>query len=169
MSRLNTNLIIWLSALVIGVYIYAYYTFGYYNSKFGADLVALIGLSFMTAATTYPALRSFRNLGRTDTDKFIISYWSVWAIFLAHRLWVIYLGMLNTPETELEYIAARESIVSGLIAVFLGVSAGHGAIAPFSGTVELQKRDVIIFTAAGTFSGFIAGIAIMVFVISGWN
>lgn len=169
MSRFKHHYLPVVSLLGIFIYIYSYYTYGFVNSKFGADLAALIGLAFMGASTTYPAIKAIKNWVRSDTDKFILSYWSVWMVFLFHRLWVIYLSVWNTEGNEAMYQFLRQSPISGLIAIMIAVSAAHGAVAPFSGSIELRKRDLIIFTAAGTFSGIIAGTAVAVFWLVGWN
>jgi hypothetical protein len=169
MARIHSKYLLSLSVVGIGLYIWAYYQYGYTNSKFGADLAALVFLAFMSASTTYPAVKALKNMVRTDTDQFVVSYWSVWLVFLAQRLWVIYLGVLNTPESSLAYQMARESPISGLIGIMIAISAAHGAAAPYSGTVKYHKRDLIIFLVAGAFSGIIAGTAAAVFVNSGWN
>ena len=169
MSRIAPYGLLWLSALTIIVYFFSYYIFDYYHSKFGADFIALLGLSFMSAATTPSAWGALLNGGRTDTDRFLLSYWSIWTVFLFHRLWIIYLALNNTPENQELYLWLREGPVSGAIAIAIGISAMHGAAAPFSGSKELAKRDLIIFSIAAGFSGIIAGMAIGVFVIAGWS
>lgn len=169
MHRITNYVAIWISFLVVLSYVFLYTFVDFYYSKFIADFIALIGLSFMAASTTPVALRAVRNGIRTDTERFLVSYWSIWAVTLTHRLWIIYLGMLNTPLNQEMYQWWREGPVSGLIAILIGISAGHGAIAPFSGSTKLQRRDLIIFSAAAGFSGIIAGMAIGVFVIAGWS
>lgn len=47
--------------------------------------------------------------------------------------------------------------------------SGYGGIAPLSGEIPPQRREVIIFAIAAGFSGIIAGITIGVFVVAGWN
>lgn len=169
MSRLKHHYLPVVSLLGLVIYFVCYYRFGFVNSKFGADLAALVGLAFMGAATTYPAVKALRNLVRTDTDKFVVSYWMVWMVFLFQRMWVIYLGLFNNPESLAFYNMLRESPISGLVAIMVAISAAHGASAPFSGSIAAQKRDLIIFTSAGVFAGIIAGVAIAVFVMAGWN
>lgn len=167
MSRLSYYAAIWLSGVIILAYIILFYYVGYYHSKFTADWFALIGLSFMSASTAPVAYRAFMNGIRTDRDRFIFSYWLIWTLVLVHRCWVIALSLVKTNYPDL-YSLWYYGPVSGLIAVGFALAAGFGAVAPFSGSVPVPKREIIIFTVAAGFSGIIAGIAIGVFVIAGW-
>lgn len=169
MNRLAHIATIWLSIISIIAYIIYYYAAGYIKSKFAADLTALVAISFMAAATTPAAFKALGRGARSDSDKFLISYWSVWTVILLQRLWIIYLGLHNKPELMETYTALRESMTSGLMAIMFAISGLHGMTAPFSGSVVPNKRDIIIFSAASGFSGVIAGMAIGVFIIAGWT
>ena len=168
MSRLSTYAAIWLSGLIIIVYFILYYQTDYITSKFIADWLALIGLAFMSASTTPVAYRAFMNGIRTDRDRFIFSYWLIWTLVLSHRIWVIILALAKGQSLEL-YGQWYTSPVSGFIAIGFGLAAGFGGAAPFSGDVPIPRRELIIFTIAAGFSGIIAGIAIGVFFVAGWN
>lgn len=168
MSRLSYYAAIWLSGLVIIGYFVLYYQTDFITSKFIADWLALIGLAFMSASTTPVTYRAFMNGIRTDRDRFIFSYWLIWTLVLAHRIWVILLALVKGRSLEL-YDQWYTSPISGLIAIGFGLAAGFGGAAPFSGDVPVPRRELIIFTIAAGFSGIIAGIAIGVFVVAGWN
>lgn len=169
MSRIIQHIGATLTILGIIAYFFLYFFVDFYYSKFIADFIALIGLSFMAASTTPAAIRAIRNGIKTDRDQFIVSYWSIWAVILLHRVWIVFLGFLNNPEAHSIYVFFREGPISGFIAVLIGISAAFGAIAPFTGSTALQKRDLFIFTVAAGFSGIIAGIALGVFVVAGWT
>jgi len=168
MSRLNNFTAIWVSALFIIFYFVLYYWTDYLTSKFLADFVALIGLSFMSASTFPVAYRAFMNGIRTDRDRFIYSYWLIWTLALCHRGWLVMLSLLkgHSPETHTLWYFGP---ISGLIAVGFGLAAGFGGIAPFSGEIPVARKELIIFTVAAGFSGIIAGIAIGVFIVLGWT
>jgi hypothetical protein len=61
------------------------------------------------------------------------------------------------------------SPISGLLAVVLFIAAGFGAAAPLSGETPPRKKDVVIFSIAAKFSGLVAGIAIGVYMVTGWK
>ena len=168
MSRLSTYAAIWLSGLIIIAYFVLYYQTDFITSKFIADWLALIGLAFMSASTTPVAYRAFVNGIRTDRDRFIFSYWLIWTLVLCHRIWVIILALAKGRSLEL-YDQWYTSPVSGFIAIGFGLAAGFGSAAPFSGDLPIPRRELIIFTIAAGFSGIIAGIAIGVFFVAGWN
>ncbi len=168
MSRLSHYAAIWLSALIVFSYFVLYYQTDYITSKFVADWLALIGLAFMSASTTPVAYRAFMNGIRTDRDRFIFSYWLIWTLVLAHRMWVIVLALVKSNSTEAVYTSWQTGPVSGLIAIGFGLATGFGGAAPFSGDLPVPRRELIIFTIAAGFSGIIAGIAIGVFVVAGW-
>lgn len=167
MSRLSYYAAIWLSLITIIAYFVLFNYVGYYHSKFTADWLALIGLSFMSASTAPVAYRAFVNGIRTDRDRFIFSYWLIWTLVLAHRCWIILMALVKTNYPDL-YSLWYYGPVSGLIAMGFALAAGFGAAAPFSGDFPVPKREIIIFTVAAGFSGIMAGIAIGVFVIAGW-
>lgn len=163
MSRLKKFTAIWLMVLTIMSYLVLYYYSGYYNSKFVADWLALLGLSYMSASTTPVAYRAFRNGISTDRDKWIFSFWLIWTMALTHRLWVIFIALTGYQASPWYFTP-----VSGLFAVGFFLAACHGAIAPLSGEIPLNKKELVIFTFAAGFSGIIAGIAIGVFILAGW-
>lgn len=163
MSRLKNYAVIWFSLCMITAYFITYNLVGYYHSKFAADLMAIFGVSFISASTTPAALRAFRRGIRTDEDLFLVSYWAIWTLVLFHRFWVIFISLMGRP---VEFV---ESPISGLIAILLGLSAIYGGYAPLSGNVPLHRKEIIIFSCAAGFAGIIAGIAIGVFIIAGWS
>lgn len=163
MSRIKNFAAVWVAVVaMIGYFILFEYT-DFIISKFCADLLALIGLGFMSAATTPVAARAVMNGIRSDRDRFIFSYWLIWTVAFWHRVWITILGLM--PDADW----LRYSFVSGMIGVIFAFAAGFGGIAPITGEIALQRREVIIFTIAAGFSGVIAGIAIGVFIVSGWN
>ena len=131
-------------------------------SKFVADWIALIGLSFMSASTVPVAWRAFKNGISTDRDKFIFSYWLIWTIVLWQRIWIILPASFDRP------VSWVQSPVPGLLATSIAIAAGFGASAPLTGEVPLHRKEIIIFTIAAGFSGVIAGIAIGVYLVAGW-
>lgn len=168
MSRLSHYAAIWISLLIVFSYIVLYYWTDYITSKFVADWLALIGLAFMSASTTPVAYRAFMNGIRSDRDRFIFSYWLIWTLVFWHRVWVIVLALIKASASEAVSEMWRTSLISGLIATGLGLAAGFGGVAPFSGDIPVPRRELIIFTIAAGFSGIIAGIAIGVFIVAGW-
>lgn len=168
MSRISSYAAIWLSGLIIIAYFVLYYQTDFITSKFIADWLALIGLAFMSASTTPVAYRAFLNGIRTDRDRFIFSYWLIWTLVLAHRLWIISLALVKGQDLSM-YDQWYTSPISGLIAIGFGLAAGFGGAAPFSGDLPVPRRELVIFTVAAGFSGIIAGIAIGVFFIAGWT
>ena len=168
MSRLSAYAAIWLSGLIIIAYFVLYYQTDFITSKFIADWLALIGLAFMSASTAPVAYRAFLNGIRTDRDRFIFSYWLIWTLVLSHRCWIILLALIKGQSLEM-YNQWYASPVSGLIAIGFGLAAGFGGAAPFSGDLPIPRRELVIFTIAAGFSGIIAGIAIGVFFVAGWN
>lgn len=168
MSRLTSFAAVWLSGVLILAYFVLYYQTDYITSKFVADWLALIGLSFMSASTAPVAYRAFCNGIRTDRDKFIFSYWAIWTLVLCQRIWIIILALLKANDAAIHQ-TWQNSPVSGLIAIGFGLAAVFGGAAPFSGELPIPRRELIIFTIAAGFSGIIAGIAIGVFIVAGWN
>ena len=168
MSRLTSFAAVWLSGVLILAYFVLYYQTDYITSKFVADWLALIGLAFMSASTTPVAYRAFMNGIRTDRDRFIFSYWLIWTLVLCHQIWIIILALLKANDAQM-YDQWHTSPVSGLIAIGFGLAAGFGGAAPFSGDLPIPRRELVIFTIAAGFSGIIAGIAIGVFFVAGWN
>ena len=168
MSRPSHYAAIWISVLIVFSYFVLYYQTDFVTSKFVADWLALIGLAFMSASTTPVAYRAFVNGIRTDRDRFIFSYWLIWTLVLCHRIWVIILALAKGQSMEL-YDQWYTSPISGLIVIGFGLAAGFGGAAPFSGDFPIPRRELIIFTIAAGFSGIIAGIAIGVFFVAGWN
>ena len=168
MSRLSSYAAIWLSGLIIIAYLVLYYQTDFITSKFVADWLALIGLTFMSASTTPVAYRAFMNGIRSDRDRFIFSYWLIWTLVFCHRIWVILLADVKGHDAQM-YDQWYTSPISGLIVIGFGVAAGFGGAAPFSGDLPIPRRELIIFTIAAGFSGIIAGIAIGVFFVAGWN
>ena len=168
MSRISTYAAIWLSGLIIISYFVLYYQTDFPTSKFIADWLALIGLAFMSASTTPVAYRAFLNGIRSDRDRFIFSYWLIWSLVLSHRIWIIILALIKGQDMEL-YTQWYTSPISGFIAIGFGLAAGFGGAAPFSGDLPIPRRELVIFTIAAGFSGIIAGIAIGVFFVAGWN
>lgn len=122
----------------------------------------------MTASTTPVAYRAFLNGIRSDRDRFIFSYWLIWTLVLSHRIWIILLALVKGQSLEL-YAQWYTSPISGLIAIGFGMAAGFGGAAPFSGDLPIPRRELVIFTIAAGFSGIIAGIAIGVFFVAGWD
>lgn len=168
MSRLAYYAGIWVSLLITLAYGILYVQAGYLHSKFAADWLALIGLSFMSALTTPVAYRAFLNGIRSDRDRFIFSYWLIWTLIFWHRVWIIALALVK-QHYPMSYDIWYFSPVSGFIAIGFAMAAGFGGVAPLSGDIPLPKREIIIFTVAAGFSGIIAGIAIGVFLVAGWT
>ena len=168
MSRLSHYVAIWISFLIVISYFVLYYQTDFITSRFVADWLALIGLTFMSASTTPVAYRAFMNGIHTDLDRFIFSYWLIWTLVLCQRIWVIILALAKGLSAEL-YDQWYTSPISGCIVIGYGLAAGFGGAAPFSGDLPIPRRELIIFTIAAGFSGIIAGIAIGVFFVAGWN
>lgn len=162
MPRMSHYAAIWIAIMFLIGYGLLYSLTTYTTSKFVADWFALIGLSFMSASTLPVAWRAFKNGISTDRDKFIFSYWLIWTIVLWQRIWIILLASFDRP------VAWVQSPVSGLLATSIAIAAGYGASAPLTGEIPLHRKEIIIFTIAAGFSGVIAGIAIGVFLVSGW-
>lgn len=162
MPRLTqyTAILIAVSVLIGYMIIYRYTDF--ITSKFIADWVALIGLSFMSFSTLPVTWRAFKNGISTDRDKFIFSYWLIWTVILWQRIWIILLASFDRP------VSWVQSPVSGFLATSIAIAAGFGASAPLTGETPLHRKEIIIFTIAAGFSGVIAGIAIGVYLVSGW-
>ena len=163
MSRLKNYTAVWVAAATVIGYFVLFNNTDFIISKFCADLLALTGLGFMSASTTPVAARAVLNGIRSDLDRFIFSYWLIWTVAFWHRVWITILDLTKNADW------LRYSFVSGFIAVIFALAAGFGGIAPITGEIALQRREVIIFTIAAGFSGVIAGIAIGVFIVSGWN
>lgn len=162
MPRLNHYSAILIAVLVLIGYMVLYQYTEFTTSKFIADWVALIGLSFMSFSTVHVAWRAFKNGISTDRDKFIFSFWFIWTIVLWQRIWIILLASFDRP------ISWVQSPVSGLMATSIAIAAGFGASAPLTGEVPLHRKEIIIFAIAAGFSGVIAGIAIGVYLVAGW-
>lgn len=162
MPRLSQFAAIWISMLIMAGYLIFYYFTEIYTSKFLSDWLALIGISFMSASTLPVAWRAFKNGVSTDRDKFIFSYWLIWTIVLAQRVWIITLSSFGRPSSWVE------SPISGMLAMSLAIAAGFGASAPLTGEIPMRKKEMFIFVVAAGFSGVIAGIAIGVFLVAGW-
>lgn len=163
MSRIKNFAAVWVAVVLMIGYAVLFYNTDFIISKFCSDLLALIGLGFMSASTTPVAARAFMNGIRSDRDRFIFSYWLIWTMALVHHIWIMAVGLMGSPDW------LRFSWVSGAIAILFALAAGYGGVAPVSGEIPLQRREVIIFSIAAGFSGVIAGIAIGVFIVSGWN
>ena len=162
MTRLSHYVAIWVAILFLIGYGFLYSLTNYGTSKFIADWLALIGLSFMSASTSPVAWRAFKNGISTDRDKIIFSYWLIWTIVLWQHIWIILLTYLDRP------VSWVQSPVSGLLATSITIAAGFGALAPLSGETPLHRKDIIIFTIAAGFSSVIACIAIVVYLVAGW-
>ena len=162
MPRLNQSSAILIAFSVLISYMIMYYNTDITTSKFIADWFALIGISFISSSTVYVAWRAFKNGISTDRDKIIFSYWLIWTIVLWQHIWIILLAYLDRP------VSWVQSPVSGLLATSITIAAGFGALAPLSGETPLHRKDIIIFTIAAGFSGVIAGIAIVVYLVAGW-
>ncbi len=167
MSRVVNYAAVWISILIVFSYLVLFQQVKYTYSKFWADWLALIGLSFMSASTFPVAAKAIANGIQTDRDRFLVSYWLIWTWVLIHRIWIIVLGLVKAKYAAY-YDLFSMSPVSGLIAIGFFISAGFGGIAPFSSDTTMPRREVIIFSVAAGFSGIIAGIAIGVFWIAGW-
>ena len=161
MPRLNqySAILIAVSVLIGYMIIYRYTDFT--MSKFIADWVAMIGLSFMSFSTMPVAWRAFKNGISTDRDMFIFSYWLIWTIILCQRIWIILLAIFDRP------VAWVQSPISGVLAITIAIAAGYGASAPLTGEAPLHRKELLIFAIATGFSGVIAGITIGVFLVSG--
>lgn len=163
MLHISKNYIaVWLSTVLILFYFLAFYLFGFASTKFVADLSALVLLTFISTSTAEAAWKSITNGLQTSVEKFIFSYWLVWTLLLFYRAWAITLSVLNRPENLIN------SPISGLFALGFAIAAGHGIAAPLTGTDKLQRREIITIAIASVISGTILGIAIGVFIISGW-
>ena len=162
MPRLNQYSAILIAFSVLIGYMIMYYNADITTSKFIADWFALIGISFISSSTVYVAWRAFKNGISTDRDKIIFSYWLIWTIVLWQHIWIILLTYLDRP------ISLVQSPVSGLLATSITIAAAFGALAPLSGETPLHRKEIIIFAIAAGFSGVIAGIAIGVYLITGW-
>ena len=162
MPRLNQYTVIFIAVSVLIGYMIMYYNTDITTSKFIADWFALIGISFISSSTVYVAWRAFKNGISTDRDKIIFSYWLIWTIVLWQHIWIILLTYLDRP------ISLVQSPVSGLLATSITIAAAFGALAPLSGETPLHRKEIIIFAIAAGFSSVIAGIAIGVYLITGW-
>ena len=162
MSQVKNFAAVWVTVVLIIGYLVLYDNVDFIYSKFVADFLALTGLGFMLASTTPVAWNAFKNGISTDRDRFIFSYWLIWTVAFWHRVWITVLGLTGSPDW------LRYSAVSGIIAIGFAVASGYGGVAPLTGEIPLQRREVIIFAIAAGFSGVIAGIAIGVFIVSGW-
>ena len=162
MPRLNQYSAILIAVSVLIGYMIMYQYTDITTSKFIADWIAMIGLSFMSFSTLPVAWRAFRNGISTDRDMFIFSYWLIWTIVLWQRIWIILLASFDRP------VSWAQSPVSGLMATSIAIAAGFGASAPLAGEVPLHRKEIIIFAIAAGFSGVIAGIAIGVYLVAGW-
>ena len=162
MTRLSHYVAIWVAILFLIGYGFLHSLTNYGTSKFIADWLALIGLSFMSASTSPVAWRAFKNGISTDRDKFIFSYWLIWTIVLCQRIWIILLAIFDRP------VAWVQSPISGMLTVAIAIAAGYGASAPLTGETPLHRKELLIFAIATGFSGVIAGITIGVFLVSGW-
>lgn len=162
MPRLNQYSAILIAFSVLIGYMIMYYNTDITTSKFIADWFALIGISFISSSTVYVAWRAFKNGISTDRDKIIFSYWLIWTIVLWQHIWIILLTYLDRP------ISWVQSPVSGLLATSITIAAAFGALAPLSGETPLHRKEIIIFAIAAGFSSVIAGIAIGVYLITGW-
>lgn len=162
MPRLNQYSAILIAFSVLIGYMIMYYNTDITTSKFIADWFALIGISFISSSTVYVAWRAFKNGISTDRDKIIFSYWLIWTIVLWQHIWIILLTYLDRP------ISLVQSPVSGLLATSITIAAAFGALAPLSGETPLHRKEIIIFAIAAGFSSVIAGIAIGVYLITGW-
>lgn len=162
MPRLSHYATILMAFLVIISYLVIYRYTDIHLSKFIADWIALIGLSFMSFSTLPVAWRAFKNGISTDRDKFIFSYWLIWTMVLWQRIWIVLLATFDRP------VSWVQSPVSGLLAICVAIAAGFGATAPMTGGVPLHRKEIIIFTIASGFSGVIAGIAVGVYLVTGW-
>lgn len=162
MPRLSHYAAIWIAILFLIGYGLLYNLTDYFTSKFVSDWFALIGLAFMSASTAPVAWRAFKDGISTDRDRFIFSYWLIWTIVLWQRIWIILLASFDRP------ILWVQSPISGLLAMYIAIAAGYGASAPLTGEIPLHRKEIIIFAIAAGFSGVIAGIAIGVFLVSGW-
>jgi hypothetical protein len=154
---------VWLAITMVIGYLVLFYNTNFILSKFIADWVALISLSFMSASTAPAAWTAFRNGISSDLDRFIFSYWLIWTIIFCQRVWIILLATMERPD-HLVF-----SPISGVLAVVLFIAAGFGAAAPLSGETPPHKKDVVIFSIAAKFSGLVAGIAIGVYMVAGWK
>ena len=162
MSRLIHYSAILIAVLVLIGYMIMYQYTDFTTSKFIADWFALIGISFISASTTPVAWRAFKNGISTDRDRAIFSYWLIWTVILWQRIWIILLAYFDRP------VSWVQSPVSGLLATSIAIAAGYGASAPLTGEIPLHRKEIIIFSIAAGFSGVIAGIAIGVYLVSGW-
>ena len=162
MPRLNQYIAVLIAVSVLIGYMIIYRYTDFITSKFIADWIARIGLSFMSFSTMPVAWRAFKNGISTDRDMFIFSYWLICTIVLWHRIWIISLASLDRP------VSWVQSPVSGLLATSIAIAAGFGASAPMSGEIPLHRKEIIIFAIAAGFSGVIAGIAIGVYLVAGW-
>ena len=162
MPRLNQYSAILIAVSVLIGYMIMYQYTDITTSKFIADWFALIGLSFISASTTPVAWRAFKNGISTDRDRAIFSYWLIWTVILWQRIWIILLAYFDRP------VSWVQSPVSGLLATSIAIAAGYGASAPLTGEIPLHRKEIIIFSIAAGFSGVIAGIAIGVYLVSGW-
>ena len=162
MPRLSQYTAIFIAVSVLIGYLIMYRYTDFTTSKFIADWIAMIGLSFMSFSTMPVAWRAFKNGISTDRDMFIFSYWLIWTIVLWQHIWIILLTYLDRP------ISWVQSPVSGFLATSITIAAAFGALAPLSGETPLHRKDIIIFTIAAGFSGVIAGIAIVIYLVAGW-
>lgn len=162
MSRIKSYLAIWFAGFLLILYFILWKLTGYEISKFVADILALMGLTFMSIFVMPSALRAFSNGIRTDSDKFIFSYWLIWLVIFCQWSWLILLSFLGRP------VNLVQSPVTGLMTTTIAIAAGFGAIAPFNGTFRLNRGEVFLVGIAAGFSGIIAGIALGIYFVSGW-
>jgi hypothetical protein len=109
------------------------------------------------AVSTFPvALRAMRNGIKTDRDRFIFSYWLIWNIVLLQRIWII---LLSAHKNFADYFDWLNSPVSGLITIGLA----------FTTTLDIPRKELLIFAMSIAMSALIAGIAIGVYLVSGWQ
>lgn len=167
MTRVKAVLPVATMLVLVSVYLLIYYKIGYIQSKFMADWLALIGLSFMSASTFPVAMKALRNNLQSSTDKFLFSYWFIWTLVFWHRVWIISLAIMKASYPHM-YDVWYYSPISGLIVLGLATSALFGGAAPLQSDLPLPRRELIIFTIAAGFSGIIAGIAIGIYYSAGW-
>lgn len=162
MSVFHNYAAIWLSLVVISLYLLTFNIFGFDNSKFGADLFALTIMAFISAATFPAAMRAMKDGIQTGADRFVFSYWLIWFLLLLYRIWIIFVALMDRP------LYLIEGPISGLIAVMIGIAGTYGVAAPLTGPETLHRRDIIAFGVACLISGIIGGMAIGVYILGGW-
>ncbi len=162
MSSIKNFAAVWIGLMALTLYVILYYTVGYFQSKFVADWFVLLTTSFMSAATAPVAYRIIKRGITRGSDQFMLSYFLIVSFLLIQRIWLIILAQMGRPPEW------AESIIPGFIATMIAIGAGYGMSSSLNEPAELPRREIIIMSVAAGISGVVAGMAIGVFILSGF-